>query len=50
MPNPQLLVQLGPVIGTLVDAASEFDSFDEQRWTAVQFVQWLDVAVREAAK
>jgi hypothetical protein len=48
MPNPALLAQLAPVMGTLVDTAAEFDSFDEQRWTAVQFVQWLDVSVREA--
>jgi hypothetical protein len=49
MPNPALLLRLAPVMGTLVDAASEFDSFDPGRWTAVQFVQWLDIAVREAA-
>lgn len=50
MPPPHQLARLAPVIGTLVEAASEFDSFDKQRWTAVQFIQWLDVSVREAAK
>lgn len=48
MPNPALLAPLAPLMGTLVDAASEFDSFDKERWTAVQFVQWLDVSAREA--
>jgi len=49
MPNPALLARLAPVMGTLVDAAGEFDSFDARRWTAVEFIQWLDVAVRDAA-
>jgi len=49
MPPPHQLAQLAAVIGTLVEAASEFDSFDKERWSAVQFIQWLDVSVREAS-
>jgi hypothetical protein len=49
VPPPHQLATLGPVLGTLIDAAAEFDSFDERRWTAVEFVQWLDVTVREIA-
>ena len=49
MPRPELLMSLAPFMGTLIDAAAEFDSLDEQTWSAVSFAQWLDVEVRASA-
>ena len=51
MPPPQRLAALGPLTGVLIDAAAEFDTYDpDHTWSAVEFVQWLDVAVRESVE
>jgi hypothetical protein len=51
MPLPAKLLALAPVMDTLLEAASEFDHCDpEATWTAVEYVQWLDISVREAVQ
>lgn len=49
LPNPEHLLPLARHVGTLIDAAAEFDSFDEAPTTAVEFVRWLEVDLRRLA-
>jgi hypothetical protein len=65
MPFPEQLIKLYPVLGYLADAAMDYDrgsrpivSVDDddsivwgdvESTTAVEFVEWLDFHVREAA-
>jgi hypothetical protein len=52
MPRPELLASLGPVMRILVDAAAEYQACADPdaaiAFDAVDWVRWLDVAVREA--
>lgn len=47
-PNPEQLLPLIPHIGTLFDAAAEFESFGEGE-SAIEFLRWLEVDLRRLA-
>jgi hypothetical protein len=49
LPFPDKLIPLEPHLGTLMDAAAEFDSFDDAPTSAGDFIRYLSVDVQKAA-
>jgi hypothetical protein len=54
MPQPAVLVQLAPLMATLMDISAEYEACADEAepipFNAVDWVRWLDQAVRDAVK
>jgi hypothetical protein len=46
-PSPDILVRLAPLLGHLIEAAREFDSFGDGG--AVEFIEWVAVDAKRAS-
>lgn len=54
MPQPAVLLQLGPLMATLMEVASEYEACADEvepiPFNAVDWVRWLDQSVRDAVR